>query len=119
MRDELKQLLNDDHDMANLYLSKKLPGASSPSPDNDGGNKSDTGSVSQGGDIHIVPTADGSDDDFGVEELEVILEVSYNYFFFTWKVSNLNLPYYNIIYKIKKQKQKILLFINNSYHHSN
>ncbi|XP_071938023.1 magnesium transporter MRS2-I-like [Coffea arabica] len=79
VRDELKQLLNDDHDMANLYLSKKLPGASSPSPDNDGGNKSDAGSVSQGGDIHIVPTADGSDDDFGVEELEVILEAYFTH----------------------------------------
>ncbi|XP_027164897.1 magnesium transporter MRS2-I-like [Coffea eugenioides] len=75
VREELKQLLNDDHDMANLYLSKKLPGASSPSP----GNKSDTGSVSQGGDIHIVPTADGSDDDFGVEELEVILEAYFTH----------------------------------------
>lgn len=30
VRDELEQLLDDDDDMADLYLSRKLAGASSP-----------------------------------------------------------------------------------------
>ena len=54
MRDELEQLMDDDNDMADLYLSRKLAGASSI--------------IGFG----ASPTAGDEDD---VEELEMLLEV--------------------------------------------
>ncbi|KAK9289084.1 hypothetical protein L1049_017555 [Liquidambar formosana] len=76
VRDELEQLLDDDSDMADLYLSRKLAGASSPvsgsgalnwfsaSPTID----SKISRASRGS----VVTVHGDDDD--VEDLEMLLE---------------------------------------------
>lgn len=57
MRDELEKLLEDDDDMANLYLSRKLAAAMR----------------STARDSKVSDTGRG--DETGVEELEMILEV--------------------------------------------
>ncbi|KAM7278562.1 hypothetical protein ACFE04_005696 [Oxalis oulophora] len=77
VRDELEQLLDDDDDMADLYLSRKLDGASSPSSDLAGGNNWFPASPTIGSKISrasraSIATVHGDEND--VEELEMLLE---------------------------------------------
>lgn len=77
MRDELEQLLDDDDDMADLYLSRKLAGASSPVSGSGGANWF-TASPTIGSKISrasraSVVTVRGDEND--VEDLEMLLEV--------------------------------------------
>lgn len=77
VRDELEQLLDDDDDMADLYLSRKLAGASSPCSGSGVPNwvsvsptiasKISRASRASAATIH------GNEDD--VEDLEMLLEV--------------------------------------------
>jgi magnesium transporter len=79
VRDELEQLLDDDDDMADLYLSRKLAGVSSPVSGSGGPNwfpssptlisKLSRASRASAATIH------GNEND--VEELEMLLEVGF------------------------------------------
>ena len=76
VRDELEQLLDDDDDMADLYLSRKLAGASPVS--GSGGANWFSASPTIGSKISkasraSVVTVRGDEND--VEELEMLLEV--------------------------------------------
>lgn len=75
MRDELEQLLDDDDDMADLYLSRKLAGASSPvSASASWFLASPTiGSKISRASRASVATVRGDEND--VEDLEMLLEV--------------------------------------------
>ena len=77
VRDELEQLLDDDDDMADLYLSRKLAGASSPvaSGPVDWYPASPTigSKISRASRASMV-TVRGDEND--VEELEMLLEVN-------------------------------------------
>lgn len=76
VRDELEQLLDDDDDMADLYLSRKLSGASSPASGSVAPNwflNSPTiGSKISKTSRASAATTHGEND---VEELEMLLEV--------------------------------------------
>lgn len=77
MRDELEQLLDDDDDMADLYLSRKLAGASSPVSGSGPANWYPTsptiGSKISRASRASIATVRGDEND--VEELEMLLEV--------------------------------------------
>ena len=77
MRDELEQLLDDDDDMADLYLSRKLAGANSPASGSGGATwfaaSPTIGSKISRASRASVLTARGDEND--VEELEMLLEV--------------------------------------------
>jgi magnesium transporter len=77
VRDELEQLLDDDDDMADLYLSRKLTGASSPVSGSGAANwlpaSPTIGSKISKASRASVATFRGDEND--VEELEMILEV--------------------------------------------
>jgi len=77
VRDELEQLLDDDDDMADLYLSRKLAGASSPVSGSGGPNwfpaSPTIGSKISRASRASAPTIHGNEND--VEELEMLLEV--------------------------------------------
>ncbi|XP_021905329.1 magnesium transporter MRS2-2-like [Carica papaya] len=76
VRDELEQLLDDDDDMADLYLSRKLAGASSPVSASGGANwyaaSPTIGSKISRASRASVATVRGDEND--VEELEMLLE---------------------------------------------
>ncbi|KAJ6725926.1 MAGNESIUM TRANSPORTER MRS2-I [Salix purpurea] len=76
VRDELEQLLDDDDDMADLYLSRKLAGASSPVSVSGGANwfpaSPTIGSKISRASRASVATIRGDEND--VEELEMLLE---------------------------------------------
>ncbi|KAG2545984.1 hypothetical protein PVAP13_9KG025900 [Panicum virgatum] len=76
VRDELEQLLDDDDDMADLYLSRKLAGASSPVSGSGGPNwfpaSPTIGSKISRASRASAPTIHGNEND--VEELEMLLE---------------------------------------------
>lgn len=78
MRDELEQLLDDDDDMADLYLSRKLAGAS---PVSGSGAASwffaspTIGSKISRASRASIATFRGDEND--VEELEMLLEVNF------------------------------------------
>ena len=77
MRDELEQLLYDDDDMADLYLSRKLAGASSPVSGSGAANWF-AASPTIGSKISRASRASVAtlrDDENDVEELEMLLEV--------------------------------------------
>jgi magnesium transporter len=79
VRDELEQLLDDDDDMADLYLSRKLAGASSPVSGSGGANwfpaSPTIGSkISRASRVSLA-TVRGDEND--VEELEMLLEVEF------------------------------------------
>ena len=77
MRDELEQLLDDDDDMADLYLSRKLAGASSPISGSGPANwypaSPTIGSKISRASRASIATVRGDEND--VEELEMLLEV--------------------------------------------
>lgn len=77
MRDELEQLLDDDDDMADLYLSRKLVGASSPASFSGPANwcpaSPTIGSKISRASRASIATVRGDEND--VEELEMLLEV--------------------------------------------
>lgn len=77
MRDELEQLLDDDDDMADLYLSRKLVGVSSPVSGSGAAtyfaNSPTIGSKISRASRASIATVRGDEDD--VEELEMLLEV--------------------------------------------
>jgi magnesium transporter len=79
VRDELEQLLDDDDDMADLYLSRKLAGASSPVSVSGGANwfpaSPTIGSKISRASRASVATIRGDEND--VEELEMLLEVEF------------------------------------------
>uniref|UniRef100_A0A0E0IPU8 Magnesium transporter n=1 Tax=Oryza nivara TaxID=4536 RepID=A0A0E0IPU8_ORYNI len=76
VRDELEQLLDDDDDMADLYLSRKLAGAASPVSGSGGPNwfpaSPTIGSKISRASRASAPTIHGNEND--VEELEMLLE---------------------------------------------
>lgn len=76
VRDELEQLLDDDDDMADLYLSRKLAGASSPVSGSGPANwypaSPTIGSKISKASRASMATVHGDEDD--VEELEMLLE---------------------------------------------
>ncbi|XP_035547868.1 magnesium transporter MRS2-I-like isoform X2 [Juglans regia] len=76
VRDELEQLLDDDDDMADLYLSRKLAGASSPISGSGAANwfsaSPTIGSKISRASRASVATLRGDEND--VEELEMLLE---------------------------------------------
>ncbi|EMS62342.1 Magnesium transporter MRS2-I [Triticum urartu] len=76
VRDELEQLLDDDDDMADLYLSRKLAGASSPVSGSGGPNwfpaSPTIGSKISRASRASAATIHGNEND--VEELEMLLE---------------------------------------------
>lgn len=81
VRDELEQLLDDDDDMADLFLTRKMAGSSSPLASSNAPVWASTSPTSASRASWIskasgvptgVPTATDSDD---VEELEMLLEV--------------------------------------------
>ncbi|XP_071940539.1 magnesium transporter MRS2-2-like isoform X3 [Coffea arabica] len=76
VRDELEQLLDDDDDMADLYLSRKLAGASSPVSGSGAAGwfraSPTIGSKISRASRASVATVRGDEDD--VEELEMLLE---------------------------------------------
>ncbi|KAG6528828.1 hypothetical protein ZIOFF_011013 [Zingiber officinale] len=77
VRDELEQLLDDDDDMADLYLSRKLAGPSSPSSGSGVPNWFPTSptiasKISRAASRASAATIHGNDND--VEELEMLLE---------------------------------------------
>nr|AYV92006.1 MGT6 [Saccharum spontaneum] len=76
VRDELEQLLDDDDDMADLYLSRKLAGASSPVSGSGGPNwfpaSPTIGSKISRASRASAATVHGNEND--VEELEMLLE---------------------------------------------
>lgn len=76
MRDELEQLLDDDDDMADLYLSRKLAGASPVSASGAAGwflASPTIGSKISRASRASMATIRGDEND--VEELEMLLEV--------------------------------------------
>ncbi|KAL5988819.1 Magnesium transporter MRS2-I [Asimina triloba] len=77
VRDELEQLLDDDDDMADLYLSRKLAGASSPASSSGVPNwfpaSPTIGSKISRASRASAATIHGSEND--VEELEMLLEL--------------------------------------------
>jgi uncharacterized protein YjiS (DUF1127 family) len=77
VRDELEQLLDDDDDMADLYLSRKLASASSPvsgsGPANWFSASPTIGSKISRASRASLATVRGDEND--VEELEMLLEV--------------------------------------------
>lgn len=77
MRDELEQLLDDDDDMADLYLSRKVAGSSSPVSEAGAANwysaSPTIGSKISRASRASLATVRGDEDD--VEELEMLLEV--------------------------------------------
>lgn len=78
VRDELEQLLDDDDDMADLYLSRKLAGPSSPGSGSGVPNWFPTSptiasKISRAASRASAATIHGNDND--VEELEMLLEV--------------------------------------------
>lgn len=77
VRDELEQLLDDDDDMADLYLSRKLAGTSSPVSASGGPNwfpaSPTIGSKISRASRASMATVRGDEND--VEELEMLLEV--------------------------------------------
>ncbi|XP_071938015.1 magnesium transporter MRS2-I-like isoform X2 [Coffea arabica] len=77
VRDELEQLLDDDDDMADLYLSRKLAGASSPVSGSGAAGwflaTPTIGSKISRASRASVATVRGDEDD--VEELEMLLEL--------------------------------------------
>ncbi|XP_015691080.2 magnesium transporter MRS2-I isoform X1 [Oryza brachyantha] len=77
VRDELEQLLDDDDDMADLYLSRKLAGAVSPVSGSGGPNwfpaSPTIGSKISRASRASAATVHGNEND--VEELEMLLEV--------------------------------------------
>ncbi|KAK3414912.1 hypothetical protein EUGRSUZ_H00214 [Eucalyptus grandis] len=77
VRDELEQLLDDDDDMADLYLSRKQVGASSPMSGSGAQNwfpaSPTIGSKISRASRASVATVHGDEDD--VEELEMLLEL--------------------------------------------
>lgn len=77
VRDELEQLLDDDDDMADLYLSRKLAGASSPVSGSGPANwypaSPTIGSRISRASRASIATVRGDEND--VEELEMLLEV--------------------------------------------
>ncbi|RXH70681.1 hypothetical protein DVH24_013427 [Malus domestica] len=77
VRDELEQLLDDDDDMADLYLSRKLAGASSPVSDSVPANwypaSPTLGSKISRASRATMITVRGDEND--VEELEMLLEI--------------------------------------------
>ncbi|XP_071940538.1 magnesium transporter MRS2-2-like isoform X2 [Coffea arabica] len=77
VRDELEQLLDDDDDMADLYLSRKLAGASSPVSGSGAAGwfraSPTIGSKISRASRASVATVRGDEDD--VEELEMLLEL--------------------------------------------
>ncbi|XP_077239054.1 magnesium transporter MRS2-I-like isoform X2 [Tasmannia lanceolata] len=79
VRDELEQLLDDDDDMADLYLSRKLAGASSPVSGSGVPNwfpdSPTIGSKISRASRASVATVHGNEND--VEELEMLLEAYY------------------------------------------
>jgi hypothetical protein len=79
VRDELEQLLDDDDDMADLYLSRKLAGASSPVSVSGGANwfpaSPTIGSKISRASRASVATIRGDEND--VEELEMLLVVGF------------------------------------------
>lgn len=76
VRDELEQLLDDDDDMADLYLSRKLAGASSPVSSSVAPNWFLT-SPTIGSKISRTSRASAATnhEESDVEELEMLLEV--------------------------------------------
>lgn len=78
MRDELEQLLDDDDDMADLYLSRKLDSASSPVSGSGAANwflaSPTIGSKISRASRASMATVRGDEND--VEELEMLLEVT-------------------------------------------
>lgn len=76
MRDELGQLLDDDDDMADLYLSRKLasmtPTSESGVPNWYPASPAVGSKFSRASRASVVTFHDGEDD---VEELEMLLEV--------------------------------------------
>lgn len=78
VRDELEQLLDDDDDMADLYLSRKLAGASSPVSGHEVHNWSPT-SPTIGSKISRASRASAATmiGEYDVEELEMLLEAYY------------------------------------------
>lgn len=86
MRDELEQLLDDDDDMADLYLSRKLAGPSSPGSGSGPVNwfpaSPTIGSKISRASRASIATIRGDEND--VEELEMLLEViRFIYFVFS------------------------------------
>ncbi|KAI4369672.1 hypothetical protein MLD38_018089 [Melastoma candidum] len=73
VRDELEQLLDDDDDMADLYLSRKLVGASSP-VSGSGAHNWFPASPTIGSKISRASVATVRGDENDVEELEMLLE---------------------------------------------
>ena len=76
VRDELEQLLDDDDDMADLYLSRKILGVSSPTSGTDIRNWSPTSptigsKISRTSRASAISVSEEND----VEELEMLLEV--------------------------------------------
>lgn len=78
MRDELEQLLDDDDDMADLYLSRKVAGSSSPVSGSGASNwfpaSPTIGSKISRASRASMATVRGDEND--VEELEMLLEVT-------------------------------------------
>lgn len=77
VRDELEQLLDDDDDMADLYLSRKLTEASSPTSVSGAPNwfvTSPTTASKISRNSRTSPTTVHGESD--VEELEMLLEVT-------------------------------------------
>jgi hypothetical protein len=85
VRDELEQLLDDDDDMADLYLSRKLAGASSPVSGSVGPNwfpaSPPIGSKISRASRASAATVHGNEND--VEELEMLLEVCILFLYLT------------------------------------
>lgn len=94
VRDELERLLDDDDDMADLYLSRKLSSASPVSDSGGGAAGWFHGSPTIGSKISrasraSVMTVHGDEND--VEELEMLLEVSiFTSFLFIYFILCLN-----------------------------
>jgi magnesium transporter len=82
VRDELEQLLDDDDDMADLYLSRKLAGASSPVSGSGGPNwfPSSPTLVSKLSRASRASAATMHGNENDVEELEMLLEVGFFFF---------------------------------------
>ncbi|ESW34496.1 hypothetical protein PHAVU_001G157300 [Phaseolus vulgaris] len=78
IRDELENLLDDDDDMADLYLSRKSTVSSSPTSSSDAP-KWLYGSPNKGSKIHKSSRASGTTvhREDGVEELEMLLEANF------------------------------------------
>ena len=97
VRDELEQLLDDDDDMADLYLSRKLAGASSPVSGSGAPNwfaaSPTIGSKISRVSRASVATVRGDEND--VEELEMLLEVitfiSVLFVMFYWQLRSYHL----------------------------